>query len=93
MINPDVILFATINDHDVLAVNFWGDGSASKPAPGVVDELPATIRYYQRHGYNHYRNLDSSITSVFMVKQGFDVETARKVVNKFLKEQVEKLSA
>jgi hypothetical protein len=92
MNQPDIILIAHMNNRDVLAVNFWGDGQVSAPEPGTTDDLPTVIRHFTSHGYTYHRNLESSIVSALLVKVGFDVATARKTVNKFLLEQVRAMS-
>ena len=86
MNQPDIILLATLNDRDMLAVNFWEDGQVGKPEPGAADELPSVIRHFTAHGYTYHRNLESSIVSSLLVRTGCDVATARKTVNNFLRQ-------
>lgn len=83
---PDVILIATLNPYDALAVNFFPDGTAGNPEPGLVAELPSVINHFKRSGgYEHYRNLGAVVESVFLVRRGFDVSKAREMVNDYLK--------
>ncbi len=101
MNQPDIILLAHMNNHNVLAVNFWGEGQVSKPEPGTTDDLPTVIRHFRAEGYCgpfttgwlpfwlqrivqwlHARK----IIGQYIVRQGFDVSKADKVVSEFLEQ-------
>jgi hypothetical protein len=92
MNQPDIILLAHMNNRDVLAVNFWGEGQVSAPEPGTTDDLPTVIRHFTSHGYTYHRNYETTMLSTLLVKVGCDVAASRQTVNKFLLEQVRAMS-
>ena len=106
MNQPDIILLAQLNSRDMLAYCRWEDNRESTTS-GAVDELAELIAHYRSEDYCGPFSIGwlpywmqriaqwlgvKKIISQYIVRRGFSVSKADKMMSAFMRDQVRALN-